>query len=249
MKELALRLQFSYAKSMMSDVVTTSMQNALESDDRLGKIRAAFVCMRLARTEGGDVERKPDRAVIQAHFQPLSDGLSKMLNPNDLPCALAASWALAWIGERQLLVNPPEPEMILSLYQVWRRIKSNGQAHYPTWALTTQQLLPRDTFKKDVWGDCDSFLRQAVASEVKYWQTGPPHSALIVGWYRRSPWSDDELVEQIGKRIEGRPSSINPIFRKLLKNLGDAGQRVLQEWESKHAQREAARSAMNAVKS
>ena len=247
LERLAIYLHFGDEQPVMSETVTASLLHALEADGRFERIRAALVCTWLAYTSDREVEPKLDKAVIQARFQSLSGGLSRMLDPGDVPCALASSWALAWIGGRRLLADPPEPEMFLSLYRLWRQLTSKAQARYPAWALSTQQLLPRDTFGKDVWGDCDLFLRQAVTNAEEHWSR-IQHSALIVGWYRRAPWSDVELVDQLRRCIEEDSSTIEsePTIRELLENLGDAGQRVLEEWERERAEREATRSERKA---
>lgn len=237
-KELLIRSQFTDGKPVMTDAIATSLRNALETGDRLGKTRAAFVCMRLARTKGGQAKPKPEIAVIQAHFQSLVGGLCKMLNPNDMPCALASCWALAWLGIHRLLVTPLEPEMILSLYRLWRHSQSASQMTYPAWALSEQQLLSRDTFNNDVWGDCDSFLREAVANtDTKLKRIRL--SAMIVSWYRRAPFSDVELAEKLSELVEQNIYEIELTARALLETLGDAGRHALENWERKNAEYEA----------
>ena len=139
-------------------------------------------------------------------------------------------------------------ETILSLYRLWRQIEARDQARYVAWALSSQQLLPRDTFNKDVWGDCDLFLHQAVVTDEYRYQVFRD-SALVVGWYRRSPWSDAELVEQLSKSIEGYSSELEPTVRELFENLGDAGRGVIADWERRRAERQAKRRERKEKKS
>jgi hypothetical protein len=223
MKMVALHLYFGSAPIVMSDVIAASLRSALETGSRLDKIYAALVCMRLAYEYGeySSPQLLPEKSVFQAHFQSLSEGLIRMLDPNDLPCAVASSWTLAWIGVRRLLANPPNPEALLALYRLWRQIESKEQARYPAWALATQPLLPRDTFHPDVWGDCDSFLLQTVADEDYHWKR-MIQSALIVGWYRRAPWSDAELAQQVDKVIDKYPS-VGTSIKELLESLNSSG--------------------------
>lgn len=234
-KLIALYLHFGEQRAVMSDDVATSLRNDLEAGDRLSKILAAMVCMRLAYNYNIEDISRLEKAVFQAHFQSLSVDLSRMLDSGDWPCVFAASWALSWIGMNRLLTNPPAPQMILSLYRLWRQTESKTEAYYyPVSALAAQRLLPRDTFDKDVWGDCDLFLRQAFKDDYKpygsAWQ-----SALIVGWYRYAPWSDVELAERISEATSNLQSlePLSPTVRELLENLGNAGWRVLEKWEGK----------------
>jgi hypothetical protein len=244
LETFALHLRFGEERPEMSDDVATSLRKALEADDRLGKIYAALVCMNLAFIGSSRGKAKPEKYTLQTHFQLLSSGLIRMLNYSDLPCALASSWALAWIGEKRLLMRLPEPEMILTLYHLWRRLDSKAQARYPAWALAMHQLLPRDTFNNTVWGDCDLFLHQAFTeseSELDVIQIG----ALVVGWYRHAPWSDVELAEKLSKIIDNKDFLAEEweTGRELLENLGDAGRQVIEEWKRKRAESEAATNA------
>jgi hypothetical protein len=225
MAQLAHHVWFADAEPVMTDSVAVSLRNVLETGDRNDKIRAAFACMNLAYS--GDNEPKH---VLKAHFQSLLIGLAAMLTPSDWPSALAASWAIAWIGEHQLMVSPPEPQMLLSLFGLWRQGGLIHRARYPAWALQAQALLSRNTFDANAWGDCDIFLRQAVDIEdfrLREMKT----AALVVGWYRRAPWNDNELAEQIGKNGRGYFAGSAQTGEAMLKSLGRMGRLVLNEWK------------------
>jgi hypothetical protein len=150
----------------------------------------------------------------------LADGLTGLLDPGDVPVALASCWALAWIGQLCLVSEPPEPKMIMALYRLWGQLESEAHAHYPAWALSTQPLLPRDTFDKDVWGDCDLFLHQANERGARWRRLR--QAALIVGWYRRAPWSDAELIEHLAALVKDGFLQVKrePTLRNLREALG-----------------------------
>jgi hypothetical protein len=230
LSSVAVHLFFGDEKPRMSDGVATLLRNSLEESDRLVRIHAALVCMQLAFSSGA--RPQPRLVKIRERFQLVSAGLNRMLDSSDMPCALSACWALGWIGDHRLLAGPPERETILSLYRVWRECEWKEQARYAAWALRSQQLLPRDTFDGDVWGDCESFLIQAATNTEVYWRQ-IRESALLVGWYRRGPWSDTELVEQLQQGIDESAPVISAAARNLLKNLGDKGRRVLEKWREK----------------
>jgi hypothetical protein len=92
---LEKQLFFRTEEQVISEVMAKALRNELEAGDRLGKIRAALVCMRLAFGRGDKVEPPSEKFIAQVYFQSLYGGLSKMLDHRDLPCALAASLALA----------------------------------------------------------------------------------------------------------------------------------------------------------
>jgi hypothetical protein len=235
LERLAIFLRFGDERPAMSEEVAASLQHALEKGTRLEKIRAAAACMWLAFSGDGQKDPKPGKAYLRECFQRLSKGLTAMININDVPSTLAASWALAWIGENRLLARPPEPEMLLSLFRVWHGLESKEQARYSAWALSAQALLDRDTFSKEAWGDCDAFLRQAVIDKERRWRH-IRRCALVVAWYRRSPWSDLELVDQASKCFEEYPHQNDSKVRELLENLGDAGRGIIAGWERSHGE-------------
>lgn len=233
MNELAVHFCFGDETPVLSKAVASSLQNALESGDRLRKVRAALVCMELAYS--GDYE--VDGETEEGGFQHFSNELREMLSPGDFPSALAACWALAWIGENRAVENRPKPDLIRSLYQVWREIESKkAQSYYAVWALEVQPVLPRDTFDTEVWGDCDSFLRHAAANEI--YPARGRLAALIIGWYRRAPWTDVELAEQISEWLGLGIHSSSPsrsIAFELLGTLGEFGAHALEYWSSQKA--------------
>jgi len=239
LEKLTVYLRFGNERPVMSDAVASSLQNALQGSNRLERIRTALICMQLAYSSHGETNPEADKARIQEHFQNMSDGLTAMLNMTDMPSALAASWAFAWIGERRLSTNLPKPEMLLTLYRIWQRLKRGEQARFAAWGLSAQRLLPRDTFNKDAWGDCDADLLAAVARDENY-VSSIAHCALVVGWYRRSPWSDAELVDMLTKYIDVQFGLKGPV-RELLDNLGDAGRKVIIDWDRKRVEYEAKR--------
>lgn len=241
-------LQFGDQEPAMTDAVASSLVTALETGGRLEKIRAALTCMDLAFTGGGTTERDTSSPeVLRARFQTLSSGLTKMLDPTDLPSALAASWAFAWLGGHRLLAALPEPTTLLAFYHLWCQLPSPEQARFAAWALASQRLLARDAFPKDAWGDCDALLLKAVTNEEYRWRR-IQHSALVVGWYRRSPWSDAELIDQLSKCIETRSSEMDPTVRELLENLGGKARDIISTWENKQADLEAKRGAKKSPK-
>ncbi len=235
--EVATYLHFGDDEHVMSEDIATSLLNDLESGDRLRKNRAALAILESAYKHFRELDNKSVQAVDQAvitQFQSLSGGLLRMLTQGDLPCTLSSCWAWAWIGRGRLLGRPPERELIATLYRLWRELSSEAHTSYAAWALAEQQLLPRDTFNSEIWGDCEEFLRQAIT--VKEARNGIKRSALVVGWYRRAPWSDVELAEELMKCIsEYKNTTDEPTVYELLKTLGDAGRLVLEEWEKKQA--------------
>lgn len=217
---IAIRDWIGDGKPTMTITLASTLRDALLGHDKLLKIRAALLAMHLAYTLGPSSKRD-----VQHCFQSLSDGLSKMLTFDDMLSSLSACWALAWIGQHRLFSQPPSPELLLTLFGIWRKVNISDHAHFVSWALYSQKLLPRDTFRRDVWGDCNKFLETSILNNKG---KCPNRCALVVAWYRRSPWSDAELAELVGRTIDNRSIYAEATMFELLENLGEDGQRVLQ---------------------
>lgn len=256
LERIAVYLHFGEQRAELSDSAAASLLRALETGDRIQKIRGALVCMYVAYlhkigtprearhglkvhelTSGGG--KGDEQNALGSRYQLLSVRLWPMITSGDLPSALAASWALAWIAEDGLLESPPKPDQLFSLYRLWRQAQSKHEAHFSAWAFSAQPLLPRHAFTHEEWGDCDQFLLESLDDDddgvsTYFGRVG----ALVVGWYRRGPWGDIELVEQISKLLEQRPSRWSNTIGALLAGLGEPGRRVLDDRERQARERQ-----------
>lgn len=236
MERLAEYKWFSEDPLMITMEVAEKLCSTLSSDNRLEKIYAALVIMLIAYDlwsgKKYQINSCSDEKIIemQGYYQRFSEGLIKMLNIEDMPSTLAASWAFAWGGESRLFTDSPNQRLLLTLFQIWHKAVYSEQTRFVAWGLYSQELLPRDTFDKCVWGDCDSFLQQVMENERWRFAKG---GALVVAWYRRSPWTDTELSELIGQNAENL--SDFPKVYELLENLGEEGQRVLKRLKKDEA--------------
>jgi hypothetical protein len=227
MSELALEAVFQGAQPKVSADVAETLARSLTSGDRIEQAYAAFVCMWLAYSYL--YAAAEDRDSLVGRFHPLRDALGNLLSPDDPPLALSAAWALAWTGTARLLRTPPEPDVIMSLYRLWRQAESRELARFAAWAFSAQPLLARDTFGADVWGNCDALFEQTAAEASK-------NALVVLAWYRRTPWNDSELVNKLSKVAETGPKhaySFGPTAREMLLTLGEPGHRVLDKWDKR----------------
>ncbi len=220
--DLSLESVFQGRPPELSKDVAEILGRFLNSGDRIGQARSAFTCADMAFSSR-DVAGE-DRALLVERFGRLRDAIGRLLALEDPPLALAATWALRWMGERGLPDVPPEPDVIRSLFQLWHDSDFSALRQVAARALFTLPLLPRDSFAPESWGDCDIWLKNRTG-----WFEGP--AALVVAWYRRGPWSDGELAEglaQADRTLGGQLTA-----REMLATLGDAGHRVLERWDAK----------------
>lgn len=209
----------------LSEELAQALRQSLASGDRVQQSRAALTCMNLSYRNSqfvGDTLRPESRLLMAERFRPLRDALGTLVAANDPPVALAASWALAWIGAARLPSTPPLPDVLKSLYRLWRS-QSGEFARFASWAFQTQPLLPRDTFGPDDFPEADGLFDKAnnVSDESMV-------ALIVLAWYRRKPWSDSDLLAKIAQI----PFPDPPLFEILL-TFGAVGNSVLDEIEKR----------------
>lgn len=205
---------------------------AVSEGERITRIRAAFACARRINRVWADGEAKRSHPSFLFRYVAFVSPLLSMVSPEDIPSTLAACRALALLAGRGH-IGAPAPETILWLYKTWRAISAPVWKLYPAWALLNQELLPPDTFASEYWDDCDDFLVRAVRRRSSRHGAS---AALVVGWYRRAPWSDSELADQISRLGRSRYVLGERALRSILNTLGEPGVRAAAEWDRVRAQ-------------
>jgi hypothetical protein len=201
-----------------------SLMRALSSGNRLDETGAAFGIMYAAWFAQ---DHRPTLTVEE--FQSFREVLGMMIDPTDGPRSLAVAWAFAWIGQLPNL-SPTDPAILISLYRLWRSATTRNLKMFASWAFGAQPVLPRDTFDPNVWGDdCDACFAETneYANEL---------SRLMLGWYRRKPWNDEEMAQIIQDRLSSLVRVSEYDSRNLsamLEMLGEPGQRALADWKKR----------------
>ncbi|MFN2377541.1 MAG: NACHT domain-containing NTPase [Candidatus Binatia bacterium] len=230
MERIARYLRFGESDPVASTEVSAALLLALSGTERIERVRAALCAMELAYKQ----RWKVDAGAPCDWFQPLTAGLGAMLTYEDVPSALAAAWALAWIGANQLMDAPPKAEWIVKLAGLWSQSRTPESARFFCWAIYSQELLSRDAIDVALWGDLDSLIRRAVELKGPGFNEAPQrHAALVLAWYRRSPWSDEELVSVAAKCLGRKDREIPRSLRSVLVDLGPAGRELVSRFEKK----------------
>lgn len=226
MAHIASEIAFQNPLDHFNAGIGKKLDEWLNSGDRVKQTLAAFYFMRLSFAHRND-----KNTYLYQQAQSLRNGIDNLLSLNDPPLALAASWALAWIGRTRLTKTPPEPKVIQALFRLWNEAESSELRHFAAWAFSTQPLLERNAFAREAWGDCDNLFVQDNSVADANQATELSDALLVLAWYRRSPWNDTELVKKLSQLREYRRD--NPTFSDMLATLGADGQRVLDNWNAK----------------
>ncbi len=208
-----------------SSELVSSLAAGLRDADRRKKLNAILATMKLAFEV--DRHKTPDHTNDANRFHPLSAELSEIIATDDLPLAVAASWALAWFGERRRTQRYPSISTLLRLWELWRGNDAAPFGRYFAWALSSLPLLDREAINHQLWSNCDDTFLQKKAADFSPGaftrRSTTANAAMLVAWYRRSPWDDSTLVEMIVERNHVAHFDLSPTVSDLLSALGEKG--------------------------
>lgn len=220
------RIDLAIAQTnLLGEKFCEELSDFLLFGDRMEKVRAALLLMLVAYQSRDDESKVA--SLLRPHSKKVWSGFLDMLRSGDLPSAQAASWALAWFGTARVWPQPIDQEIIKNLFRLWHDEKASELVRMAAWAFNSHPLHARDSIPLDFWGDCDAWL-ESQWTEANGNSRGD--AALTLGWYRRAPWTDDELVNMISKP-QGRRNIRDGNTRELLASLGDAGLRAISKFE------------------
>jgi len=195
------------ATSFISRIV-----DSLSGENRVLRIRAAIeymqFCFRTARNitnrsvvdaNGKFIVDEPRIRLDEAEVVKLYKCLNNMLSSTDWPSVLAVSWALAWAGVDAFRAYPANHQTVELLAKLWREAPIRDVKSFIAWGLAEHPLLNRDasinSLQLEGWNE---FLKNEHLSEDVYKRSNAVNRASVtIAWYRRSPWSDSELVNLI----------------------------------------------------
>lgn len=214
-------------QELIDEELAKQLSETVVSGERGQKIKASLLLMQMA------FECREDQSKIEQLLVPYGEdyrsGFLEMLRSGDPPSAQSASWAIAWFGLSQVWHQPGSLDMLKELYRLWRHEDAPELVSKAAWAFRAYPLYPRDSISGEFWGDCEEWLKAQ-------WNGGDGNArsaaAILLGWYRRSPWTDDELAVMIQTHYKSRSQQIGNI-KEILATLGDAGASVLRKWDDR----------------
>jgi len=214
--------------SLLDAELVSEVCHLLINGTRKEKVYATLLAMQMAFSCRDD--QSTATKVLRVNATKFRDAFCEMVLSGDLPSIQAACWALAWFGNAAVWQEPLPVDVMITLYGYWSKGGTTELARKAAWAFSTQPLFPRGSISLSSWGDCDEWLKQQLYLKMPQFS----EAAVVVAWYRQSPWTDDELVGIIQKHCRIRKSS-HSIPKALLSQLGDSGQAILVQLNSPKA--------------
>lgn len=144
----------------------------------------------------------------------LGDQVLTALYSDEPPVHFAACWALAWLGPAEAWSPQREPGVLPRLVGLWRESQLPDIRRAAAWAISTLPVLDRALAPLPV---ADVGLAKFIGEQYLLNEFMFPQASLVVGFYCKAPWTDEQLAELVAEEVEP------PVRDSLLAQLGATG--------------------------
>jgi hypothetical protein len=190
---------------------------------------------------------KYHKPLVPADVKKLLNTLGGQLVPilySDEPYIyFAACWAFAWLGKIGALSPEHKPGVLSRLLEIWRESPLYDVQRQAAWAIKEFPIIDRE-LKPLPEPDPDfiDFIKQpgSLMGEKDECAKFKRHAALVIGFYWKTPWTDEELAQLVASEYD-RLNKYDRLDRQnltpLLKALGEPGMAQLEALEQKEGSR------------
>jgi hypothetical protein len=176
----------------------------------------------------------------------LGDQLVPILYSDEPYAYFAACWAFAWLGERGAWSPEHKPGVLSRLLKIWRESQLYDVQRQAAWAISSLPIINRELKPlPEPDPDLIDFIKQqgslmSGTGDTKKSAEFKRSAALVIGFYWKTPWTDEELAQLVASEYGGRKEYDRlgiQNFKSLLKALGEAGMAQLEAIEQKEGSR------------
>jgi hypothetical protein len=155
-----------------------------------------LVAMEFAYKTATDMRRRQASQddASQKTMAALAEPLLPCLYNADVHVSFAACWALAWVGESNSWDPPENPRLFDRLVDLWMRGENYSIRRAAAWALSAQGLKAREANVVTPRNDFSEFLLKQFREKGEDYNKDFRQASLILGYYLRLPWPDEELL-------------------------------------------------------
>jgi hypothetical protein len=203
------------------------------SESPIKKAAGALAVMNIAY--GFYVYRENSIAEAKKLLNALGDQLVPILYSDEPYAYFAACWAFAWLGEIRAWGPEHNPSVISRLLEIWRESQLYDVKHQAAWAISSFPIINRELKPlPEPDPNLIDFIKQQYSLKGEKGDIVKRHAALVIGFYWKTPWADEELAQLAAP---GYPRRYSQNIVPLLKALGEPGMAQLKALEQKEGSR------------
>jgi len=192
------------------------------------------------------IKRSERTADEQRYLLALGDQLVPILYSNEPYIYFAACWAFAWLGGSGAWSPEHKPGVLSRLLEIWRESQLYDVQRQAAWAISSLPIIDRELKPlPEPDPDLIDFIKQqgslmSGTGDIKTSAEFKRSAALVIGFYWKTPWTDEELAQLLASEYGGQKEYDRlgiQNFKSLLKALGEAGMAQLEAIEQKEGSR------------
>ena len=150
-------------------------------------------------------------------FKAIGDSIIPLLYSDENYLQHSACWALVWLGKKRLWTPVNNPDVIVRLLKIWRESELKEVQDNASWAIAELPIINRELKPlPEPNSDLVKFIKEQSSIKERY----RAQASYIVGFYWKTPWTDEELAQLIESIDEpfGKSSNIKDILVELEKS-------------------------------
>lgn len=177
----------------------------LKSNNLVQKAAGALAIMEIAYSyaDGYRAHRTTNAPNEKEMFKELGNAIVPLLYTEKPQLHLAASWAFAWLGTRELWSPKNSPDVLSRLLTIWRESAEPDLQFVASWAISDLPIIDR---KLNPFPKPDQELIEIVEGWCSKKEQGSygrtMEASIIIGFYLRKPWTDGELAKLVTEVAE-----------------------------------------------
>jgi hypothetical protein len=177
--------------------------------------------------------KKEIPASFSAQLQQWIEMILPLVSSDHRHLAFAAMWALVWLSRASRWNPSSRLHVFRDLLESWRRWAIPELRFVAAWALASLPLVDRNSgLLEDQSGEVAEFITSCLALppgnsyQEQMWADMERRAAVVISFYLRKPWSDQQLIEKIAEHVF---SPENDLAAQMLSTFGSAGLEKLAE--------------------
>lgn len=224
----------------------------LDSESSIQKAAGALAVMEIAYCYSVRSFRKINISEdSQKLFKAIGDKIVPIIYSDEPYLHFAACWAFAWLGEKGFWSPERDPSVLSRLLEIWRWSQLPDIQYVASWAIGLLPIIDRELNPLPKPNpELIKFIKEQYSLGEDKWPNWTKILAsLVMAFYWRTPWTDEELAEFVASRVQDRPGPgirlQNRACRSLLEALGEPGKvqlEILKQKESSHLRQTRANS-------
>ncbi|MEA1907422.1 MAG: hypothetical protein U9N43_00100, partial [Euryarchaeota archaeon] len=221
--------------------IVEKLTTFMEAENTIQRAAGALAVMHIGVYPIIAFNDRSKTADAQKHLKVLGDQLVPILYSDETHLHFAACWGFGLLGMIGAWSPEYKPDVLSRLLKIWRESQLPDIQYAAYLAISSLPIMDRELKPlPEPDPDLIDFIKKQFSlEEDKHSIHTKKIASLVMGFYWKAPWTDEELA-QLAASIYGEEFSDIPTLDLILKALGEPGMAQLEALKQKQDEREVA---------